>query len=439
MPEPVVSVTRYESPVHSLRQALDLVGGLDFLPANSRVFIKPNILTWTQAPFPKWGVITTSRVVEDMVILLKERGVQDITIGEGMVTMKPKDPVLSEAAYAALGYTALHKRYGVKLINTHAQPFQQRDLGDGLNLNFNEQALESDLLIDLPVLKTHAQTVVSLGIKNLKGLIDVPSRKKCHGVHPEQDLHFWVAHLPRAMPPMLTVIDGVFSLERGPSFDGKARRTDLLVASRDVLAADMVGSALLGYAPDQVPYLRQACALQARSCALSALRVTGERVDRVSAHHEYAFPYNADGTLPRPMQRMGIQGLSYYKYDTTMCTFCSGINWLVLSAIAMAWTGDPWDEVEVLTGKCMQPTPGKKTVLLGKCMWEAHKNHPDIDSMIAVKGCPPKPEAITKALHQAGIMVDPNILSSLDQAPSYFLKRYADRPEFDEAFHRVEE
>lgn len=41
-------------------------------------------------PFPKWGVITTSCVLEDMVIILKERGINDITIGEGTVTGKPK-------------------------------------------------------------------------------------------------------------------------------------------------------------------------------------------------------------------------------------------------------------------------------------------------------------------------------------------------------------
>ena len=39
--------------------------------------------------------------------------------------------------------------------------------------------LESDFLVNIPVLKTHVQTVVSLGIKNIKGLIDIESRKKC--------------------------------------------------------------------------------------------------------------------------------------------------------------------------------------------------------------------------------------------------------------------
>jgi hypothetical protein len=62
------------------------------MPSQARVFVKPNIVFWTRAvPFPKWGVITTTRVVEDMIVLLKERGIDDITIGEGMVTMTPGD------------------------------------------------------------------------------------------------------------------------------------------------------------------------------------------------------------------------------------------------------------------------------------------------------------------------------------------------------------
>ena len=68
-----VAIVHYERPLDSVRRAVDLCGGLDHLPRGAHVFIKPNIVFWTKSvPFPKWGVITTSRVVEDMVILLKE-------------------------------------------------------------------------------------------------------------------------------------------------------------------------------------------------------------------------------------------------------------------------------------------------------------------------------------------------------------------------------
>jgi hypothetical protein len=105
----------------------------------------------------------------------------------------------------------------------------------------------------------------------------------------------------------------------------------------------------------------------------------------------------------------------------------------------MAWKGKSWDDVEVLTGKTMKPTPGrKKTILLGKCMYQAHKDNPDIQEMIAVKGCPPSPKAIVKALQQAGIEVDPAHLEGVETYPGMFMKRYEKRPEFQESFYRVE-
>jgi uncharacterized protein (DUF362 family) len=58
-----------------IRRAVALCHGLDRLPSGAKVYIKPNIVFWTNATnFPKYGVITTSRVVEDMVVLLKEGG-----------------------------------------------------------------------------------------------------------------------------------------------------------------------------------------------------------------------------------------------------------------------------------------------------------------------------------------------------------------------------
>jgi transcriptional/translational regulatory protein YebC/TACO1 len=72
----------------------------------------PNIVFWTQAAnFPKWGVITTSRVVEDMVILLKEHGIDDITIAEGSVLRDPKDMQTQMHAFENLGYSVLKKKY----------------------------------------------------------------------------------------------------------------------------------------------------------------------------------------------------------------------------------------------------------------------------------------------------------------------------------------
>ncbi|RJQ56059.1 MAG: DUF362 domain-containing protein [Desulfobacteraceae bacterium] len=440
MTQKIVSIVRYEKPRISVQKAVELSGGFAAISPSDKVFIKPNIVFWTPtAAFPKWGVITTSRVVQDMVELLKDKGVSDISIGEGTVVMDPKDRRTQIDAFACLGYRVLEKRYGVKLIPVLERPFRRIDLGDGISLNFNVDILESDHVVDLPVLKTHAQTVVSLGIKNLKGTIDLKSRKSCHSADEKRDLNFQVARLAHPMPPIFTLIDGIYTNERGPSYDGRIRRSDILIASGDILSADLVGARVLGHLPADVPHLAHAARNHGRPLDLSDISIVGESIDTVACLHRFDFPYNGEGTLPLNFERIGVTGLTYRKYDLTLCTYCSFLNGAVLTAVARAWKGAPWEDVEILTGKSAAPTPGmKKTVLLGRCIYQANKNHPDIEEMIAVKGCPPRPEDILSALHRAGIEADAAIFENLDRLPESFLKRYEGRPEFDESFFRIE-
>lgn len=428
-----VSVVRYKTPLESVRRALDKAGALTGLRSGDRVFVKPNIVFWsTSATFPKWGVITTSRVVADTVAVLKEAGAGDIVIGEGTVRMDPKSKDVLKQAYWTLGYEKLSRRYGVRLVDVMERPFETRDLGDGVVLKFSADALAADRVITLPVLKTHAQTVVSLGIKNLKGLIDMDSRKRCHSADPERDLHFQVSKLADPLPPVVALIDGIYSNERGPGFDGTIRRTNLLVASADVFSADCVGARLLGYGPDEVPHLVHAATARNRPTDLSDIAVTGEDVDSAARRHEYDFPYNDDETLPLPMANMGIQGIAYRKYDLSMCTYCSAYTGAILMAVAMAWKGEKWGDVEVLTGKSMTPTPGRaRTILLGKCQYQANKDHPAIQEMLPVKSCPPKPAQIIDAFHKAGIPIDPKIIENVEAVPGFFMKRYQNRPEFE--------
>ena len=440
MNKSTVAIVKYEKPYESVRRAVTLAGGLPPLNADSRVFIKPNIVFWTRAAnFPKYGVITTSRVVEDMVVMLKEYGVREILIGDGTVLRDPKDMATQHHAFASLGYGELEKRYGVKTVNIWERPFKKVDLGEGVVVRFNTDILAADYIVNLPVLKTHTMTTVSLGTKNIKGMIDIASRKKCHNTDPKKNLHFWVARMADCMPPMFTLLDGIYTSEYGPNVDGHMHRSDILVASNDLLAADMVGAKILGYDAVDVPHLAIAAANHSRPTDLSDVTVVGQSIDEVARPHRHDFEYTADGTLPLAMAQMGISGLSYHKYDLSLCTYCADLTRTVMMAIAKAWRGTPWDDIEVLSGKVMEPSPAKKkTILFGKCIHRAHKDHPEILEMIPIKGCPPKPEDVCAALIKAGIDVDPVIFENVDRLPAKLFKRYEGRPEFSETFFTID-
>lgn len=434
----IVALTQYNAK-GNVKESIELSKAFSNLKPSDIVFIKPNIVFWARVPFPKWGVITTSTVVLEVVELLKDYGVHDITIGEGIVTLKPDDKETANHAFEYLGYSTLARRYGIKVINIFDRTFEKVALDNEIDISLNADALHSDFLINLPVLKTHAQTIVSLGLKNLKGLLNIPSRKKFHNPDENKNLHYMISRLYTLLPRGATIIDGIFTLERGPSFDGKPRKSNIIIASKDSLSADLVGAKVLGHDPATIAYLEMAAKNEGRNVDLSDIEIRGQSIDALASFHEYTFPYNEDGTLPEKLQKIGVQGLSYPKYDTTMCTYCAALNGAVLTAITFAWQGKPWDNVEVLTGKKMQPTPGKKfTVLLGQCMVNLHKNNTCINA-IPIKGCPPDPKETVKALHQAGIEVNPLIFEHLDIAPTYYMERYKNKPEFEEKFYKIDE
>lgn len=440
MSKSIVSIVKYEKPFESVKKVIELANGLENLPSKAKVFIKPNIVYWNRhCTYPKWGVVTTSRVMEDVVAILKEKGIDDIIIGEGIATADPKDKETALDAWERLGYNKLNEKYGVKAYNLFERPYEKIDLNTGFNVNFSSDALNADFLINIPVLKTHAQAMVSLGLKNLKGLINVASRKKFHNADPVKDLHYNVAQLANKIPPSLTIIDGIYTLERGPAMDGKSHKSDILVASSDVLSADMVGAKLLDVDPSTVPHLIQAAKDRNRPTDLSDVEIVGKKIKELASHHEWDFKYNEAGDLPLPFMNAGIEGIKYHKYDSTMCTFCSGMNGLILIGIKMAYKkSKPFDKVEVLSGKVMTPTPGNnKTILFGLCQNNLNKDHPDIKELISIPGCPPSIDAIQDALKQIGLRVPQSFFANLDKAPGWLMQKYKGRAEFEESFFQI--
>ncbi len=438
----VVSLVKYTKSQDSFEKSFKLAGADDSYFRGKKIFVKPNIVFWTnKVDFPKWGVITTSKVVEGVVKYLKDVGAKEIFIGEGSVLYDPKDKKLQYSAYKGLGYDKLAQRYGVKLISVHEGPFRKVEVDDGIFLKFNEIALESDVVVNLPVLKTHAQTIVSLGIKNLKGLIDMGSRKKTHSPDNVKNLNYIIARFSEVFNEVFTLIDGIYSLERGPSFDGRPHKTDLFIASKDLISVDKVGSYILGYPPDKVPHILHAIKRQNRALDLSDIEVLGEDIEEHKRNYKYDFEYTNNETLPKPFEKIGIKGLSYPKYDLTLCTYCSGMNGAILTAIAMAWKGKPWDDVEILTGKIKKPSGKKNTIFLGQCMYKKYKDSEEIKNIenpIFVKGCPPKPDDINNALKKAGIEVDPNILKNFETLPAFLMKRYENKKEFDKSYYEIQ-
>ena len=436
-----VAVVKYEKPYDSLKEAIDLCGGLESLSPTARVFLKPNYVIWHEGVnFPKYGVLTTTRMIEDMVRLLKDRGINDITIAEGMVEMeKSKESMLGKAA-KGLGLDVLKDRYGIKILDMMKRPFTKITVGD-LKMSVNQDILEADYVIDMPVLKTHAQAVVSLGVKNLKGTLNIASRKKCHNPDPNIGLQWHVAKLPSFVPINLTVIDGIYTVDRGPMYTGFAHRSNIIIASNDVISADKVGAKILGIGPENVPHLTIAAKDHNRPIDLGDINIKGNvDIDSALKPHKWAWEHGKKANIPDGFEKAGIKGLTYPPADDTVCTYCSSLIETLIMGIVTAGNKDKtFDDVEVLYGKRMLPSPGHKhTLLFGQCQVKLNGKSPLINHCVTIPGCPAKQSDIPKALHEAGIEAMDNLLEFMDKAPEIFhMKKYKDRPEFDPSFYTV--
>jgi uncharacterized protein (DUF362 family) len=430
--KPLVSIKRYEKSPDSLRELVELCAGFESLKPGDRVLIKPNLVGLDDKyPMSLYGVFTTSRLVQDMVVLLKDRGVENITIGEGSTRGK-KFGVSTHGIYEFLGYSLLKERYGVHLVDLFEGPFEKSDFGE-FQLEISTPALETDFFINMPALKTHNQAVLSLGLKNLKGCLSIKSRKFCHSAAGTLDHH--LSLFVEKLRPALTVVDGIYGLEKGPFFIGKAVRMDALVASKDPLAADVIGAALTGIDARKVPHLKEYADRHGRSLSLERFDVQGTPLSELKHPLKWEYTWREDNTGPRAWDRFGIQGVSLPKYDKTLCTGCSSLYSTLLFMITSSFEGKPFNEIEVLTGKSVKPSgKANKTVLFGNCMIKANRKEPGVREAVLLKGCPPSIEDIQKALQACGIKASMEAYRMLRES---LMDRYKEAEGFNESFYHL--
>lgn len=399
-----VSLVKYSTSPDSLRKAIDLCGGLDGLKPGNSVLIKPNLVGWDDLfPIAPYGVYTTTRLVEDLVIILKEKGCDRISIGEGSVEIKPGVGTMS--AFEGLGYRSLEKKYGITLVDFNQSRAESFAFHDNLKLQIAKEAVETDFFINFPVLKTHGQSKVSLGLKNLKGCLKTASKKLCH--HAELDLEYCFSFIADFVKPHLTIVDGIYALEKGALHYGTAYRKNVIIASRDPLAADLVAAKTIGYNAGDIKHFAHYAGRNGNSLALEDYEVRGEKLEDNVKPLKWDWVWTEDNTGPGIFQKMGITGPGLPKYDETLCSGCSPVANMVNILVLSAHKGEPLPKVEVLNGKKMQGRPGyDKTVLLGNCIIKANKNNSNINESIEVAGCPPGSVDMVAALKSAGLEVN---------------------------------
>lgn len=408
-PSAPVALTQWKDGGRAVEEALELCDGLKNFEPGMRVYIKPNLVEYlTGVNFSPYGIITTSVVIDALVRCFKDAGAKDITIAESAMNNKEFN-CGTRLTYKALNYDALSKKYGVKLLDLNEHPFEKTGM-NGFSLSLSKTILQdADFFVNVPVLKTHEQTKVSLGFKNNKGCLNTKSKNICH--HRKRKLDDFVARLGERLYPQLTVIDGIYSLANGPIHTGKAYRENLIVASRDMFSVDCLGAHLMGFDPADVGHLAIFAEQHDRSLDPGGLEVKG--LD--PREHIHAIPcldyddpwYLGADVQPKFFKKTGVEGFRQPHPGQTVCTGCSllfPLSVLFVITASILSKGKPYDDYELLGGKLAKPSGhANKTFLLGDCIIAANRKGEGIKEAIPIPGCPASLEQMLTVFNENGI------------------------------------
>jgi len=212
-----------------------------YLKPHYKVVIKPNLVT----PQPPGnGATTHPEVVEGIILFLKEFGITNISIIESSAIGYD-----TKKAYAIAGYEPLQKRYGVPLIDLKNSS-SKKLTHDLCTIEIYEKALETDFLINVPVLKAHCQTRLTCNMKNLKGCITEKEMRNFHTM----GLHKPIAALNALLKTGYCVVDGIcgdLSFEEG----GTPLTANRVIVGQNPITVDSFCAELIGYKPDDIDYL----------------------------------------------------------------------------------------------------------------------------------------------------------------------------------------
>lgn len=276
----------------AVRRSIELIGGLeDIVKPGNLVLIKPNLVAVPAGRLT--GAITRWEVCKAIADLVKERGARPV-IAESSAVGVDTEKVIEAGEYDKLRET------GYEVVDLKKSPGAKIKVPDDhvvfSELGSFELVRKADAIISVPVLKTHDQTEVTLSMKNLKGLLDESTKRAFH----QKGLLEGVVDLVITLrPKLMTVVDATIGQEGlGPIF-GVPVPMGLILASKDLVAADAVGSRIMGYDPKEVMITVRAAARGIGEMDLDKIQVIGDAtIEEVERRFKRASETELEGVPP---------------------------------------------------------------------------------------------------------------------------------------------
>jgi len=269
-----------EKVLGGLRWSIDLIGGIGaFVRQGSRVLLKPNLL---YGKSPEKAVTTHPSILRGMIQIVREAG------GIPVIGDSPSVGSLIRTAEKA-GIKAVADEMKCPLVEFNKPVLPAKGRGKIFKqLEIDRTVVEVDVIINLPKFKTHAQMLLTLGVKNLFGCIPGSKKALWHLKAGEDAKAFAqiLVDVYKVIQPSLTILDGVVGMEGNGPNSGRPVPLGLILASGDSLSLDQIVCDLLGISRKSLLTNRMAFE---QGMGKEKIDVLGERVENVKIS-SFQFP-----------------------------------------------------------------------------------------------------------------------------------------------------
>ncbi len=262
---PDLVVARGSDPEQMVRQALAAYGGMQtFVPKGATVVVKPNICVAYHTY--EYAATTNPWVVGALVKLALEAGASRVQVFDFPFGGTAQD------AYVRSGIQEQVQAAGGEMAFMPGFKYVAADIPGGVDLKKTKafkDALEADVMINVPIAKHHSSTRLTLGMKNLMGL--VVDRGAIH-----TNLGQRIADLTALFRPKLTVVDAIrILMNHGPTGGSlnDVKQTNTLIVSPDIVAADSYATTLFGLQPEDIGFIKAAAAMGLGKSDLKSLKI----------------------------------------------------------------------------------------------------------------------------------------------------------------------
>jgi uncharacterized protein (DUF362 family) len=341
---------------NAVRQAVSLIGGLDaFIRRGDRVLLKPNLNGETG--------FTDLGVIEALLKMLRDYGAGRTCIAESTFG----DAGMTELFFDRTGIRAVANRHGVDLINLNASEAVEVKVDHPLKVasfRIAKEALETDAILNVPNMKVHYATGITLALKNMKGVLVGDEKRRMH----EIGLDDAIVDLNNTIRPRLTVVDAIRCMERMGPRGGDLVDLNLVLAGGSSAEVDCIGASIMGIDPRSVRHLQKF--IQCNSINPDRIETSGENVEKVR----------------RPFRQASMERIvpdAFTVHDHRACSAC--MNAFLLSCqMLKGKSPEPYD-IEIggrSEGDCRN---GVKRIGFGNCSLENGSYD------LPIKGCPPYP------------------------------------------------